>query len=91
MSETPVQSTPAPPAEPAVPPHEGLLARAENLLRRDGPAISDEMATLLRGHSAALMHLAATIIEAQWPNSEPVASRVLEVALGVAKAGGIAL
>ena len=90
-------SEPAPPPAPVpAPPQPGLVQRAEQAAERllHGPAetaIADEIKVLLRGHSAALIRVAADVIEARWPGAEPVASKVLEVALGVAKVAGIAL
>ncbi|HEV2260572.1 MAG TPA: hypothetical protein VGS06_46300 [Streptosporangiaceae bacterium] len=90
---TPVPEPPAP-APPAAPAHEGLLERAAGIFHHGDPvppAVAGDVKLLLRGHSAALIHAAAEIIDAGWPGAEPVASKVLEVALGVANAAGIVL
>jgi hypothetical protein len=91
-------STPAqPPApSPAAPPapHESLGERVSDLFRRDGPAILKagitEAETLARTHSAQLIRAYADLLE-QYPGAEKIASSIFEVALGVAKAAGIAL
>ena len=87
---------PAPPAPPAEPARPSVFERVEERIFPHGEppalqAVSAEMKALLRGHSATLIHAAASLIEAGWPEAEPIASKVLEVALGVASAAGIAL
>ena len=89
----PVLAPPAPPAGPARP---NIFERVEERIFPHGEppalqAVSAEMKALLRGHSATLIHAAASLIEAGWPEAEPIASKVLEVALGVASAAGIVL
>ena len=98
MSEpAPPPAPPAPaPAIPAGPAHPSVFERIrEDIFPHGEPpalqAVSAEMKALLRGHSATLIHAAASLIEAGWPEAEPIASKVLEVALGVASAAGIAL
>lgn len=99
MTDQPTAPVPAPsppaasPAEPARP---NVFERFEDRLFPHGEppalqAVSAEMKTLLRGHSATLIHAAAELIEAGWPEAEPIAAKVLEVALGVASAAGIVL
>lgn len=95
MSEPTPPSAPPAPAPPE-PPHPGLIDRIEERIFPHGEppavqAISAEAQALLRGHSATLIHAAAELIEAGWPEAVPIASKVLEVALGVASAAGIVL
>ena len=87
---------PAPPAPPAGPARPNIFERVEERIFPHGEppalqAVSAEMKALLRGHSATLIHAAAELIEAGWPEAEPIAAKVLEVALSVAGAAGIAL
>ena len=87
---------PAPPAPPAGPARPNIFERVEERIFPHGEppalqAVSAEMKALLRGHSATLIHAAASLIEAGWPEAEPIAAKVLEVALSVAGAAGIAL
>jgi len=87
---------PAPPAPPAEPARPSVFERVEERIFPHGEppalqAVSAEMKALLRGHSATLIHAAAELIEAGWPEAEPIAAKVLEVALSVAGAAGIAL
>jgi len=87
---------PAPPAPPAEPARPSVFERVEERILPHGEppalqAVSAEMKALLRGHSATLIHAAAELIEAGWPEAEPIAAKVLEVALSVAGAAGIAL
>ena len=87
---------PAPPAPPAEPARPSVFERVEERIFPHGEppalqAVSAEMKALLRGHSATLIHAAASLIEAGWPEAEPIAAKVLEVALSVAGAAGIAL
>ena len=87
---------PAPPAPPAGPARPSVFERVEERIFPHGEppalqAVSAEMKALLRGHSATLIHAAAELIEAGWPEAEPIAAKVLEVALSVAGAAGIAL
>jgi hypothetical protein len=56
-----------------------------------GSLVASDVQALLRGHCAALIRSVADILEAEFPGAEQVASRVLEVALGVARAAGIVL
>ena len=87
---------PAPPAPPAEPARPSVFERVEERIFPHGEppalqAVSAEMKALLRGHSATLVHAVAELIEAGWPEAEPIAAKVLEVALSVAGAAGIAL
>jgi hypothetical protein len=84
------------PVTPAEPPRPNVFERIkEDIFPHGEPpavkAVSAELKALLRGHSATLIHAAAELIETGWPEAEPIASKVLEVALGVASAAGIAL
>ena len=95
MSE-PAAPPPVPVPPPPVPPRPSVFERVEERIFPHGEppalqAVSAEMKALLRGHSATLIHAAASLIEAGWPEAEPIASKVLEVALGVASAAGIVL
>jgi hypothetical protein len=85
----------APPQLPAAPGRETLGERVGDLFHRDAPpalqAVSTEVQALLRGHSGALMHAAAEVLEAGWPGAGPLASKILTEALGLAKLAGIAL
>lgn len=90
------QPTAAPAAAGATPaPHETLGQRVSDLFHRDAPpalqAAGTEVQALLRGHSATLMHAAAEVLEAGWPGAEPLASKILMEALGLAKLAGIVL
>ena len=95
MSE-PAAPPPVPVPPPPVPPRPSVFERVEERIFPHGEppalqAVSAEMKALLRGHSATLIHAAAELIEAGWPEAEPIAAKVLEVALSVAGAAGIAL
>ena len=95
MSE-PAAPPPVPVPPPSAPPRPSVFERVEERIFPHGEppalqAVSAEMKALLRGHSATLIHAAAELIEAGWPEAEPIAAKVLEVALGVAGAAGIAL
>ena len=95
MSE-PAAPPPVPvPPLPAPAAHETLAARVGDFFHRDIPpavqAAGAEVQTLLRGHSAVLMHAAAEVLEAGWPGAEPVASKILIEALSLAKLAGIVL
>ena len=95
MSE-PAAPPPVPVPPPSAPPRPSVFERVEERIFPHGEppalqAVSAEMKALLRGHSATLIHAAASLIEAGWPEAEPIASKVLEVALGVASAEGIVL
>ena len=95
MSE-PAAPPPVPVPPPPAPPRPSVFERVEERIFPHGEppalqAVSAEMKALLRGHSATLIHAAASLIEAGWPEAEPIASKVLEVALGVASAAGIVL
>jgi len=94
MSE-PTAPAPVPvPTPPAPAAHETLGERVSDFFHRDAPALQaagTEVQTLLRGHSAALMHAAAEVLEAGWPGAEPLASKILIEALGLAKLAGIVL
>ena len=95
MSE-PAAPPPVPVPPPPAPPRPSVFERVEERIFPHGEppalqAVSAEMKALLRGHSATLIHAAAELIEAGWPEAEPIAAKVLEVALSVAGAAGIAL
>ena len=95
MSE-PAAPPPVPVPPPSAPPRPSVFERVEERIFPHGEppalqAVSAEMKALLRGHSATLIHAAAELIEAGWPEAEPIAAKVLEVALSVAGAAGIAL
>jgi hypothetical protein len=99
MTDQPSQP-PSPPSAPPPPPRQpGIIERlgcdVEHLLpghgAAAGSAVSADVQALLRGHSATLIRSVADILEAEFPGAEQVASRVLEVALGIAKAAGITL
>ena len=83
---------PAPPAGPA---NETLGERVSDLFRRDAPeaiqVLGADAAAALRGHSSALIHVAASILAEDWPGGEQAASKVLQIALSVARTAGIAL
>jgi hypothetical protein len=94
MSTPEQPAAPSPAAPPA--PHENLFERVEGKIFPHGEpaalqALTGEARTALRGHSAQLIHVAASILAEDWPGGEQAASKVLEIALGVAKVAGIAL
>jgi hypothetical protein len=91
MSTPEQPAAPSPAAPPA--PHETIPERVEGWFKHDPAlqALTADAQAALRGHSAQLIHVAASILAEDWPGGEQAAAKVLEIALGVAKVAGIAL
>jgi hypothetical protein len=88
---TPEPGTPSPAAPPA--PHESIPERVEGWFKHDAAvqSLTEDAQHALRGHSVQLIHVAASILAEDWPGGEQAASKVLEIALSVARVAGIAL
>ena len=77
---------PAAPADPP-PPREGIGERVEGWFRHDAPALSADLAALVRSHSPAVLRVTADLIEKAEGNPElrPLLADLLRVAVSAAE------